>query len=119
MTGSACANLNPATEETDMPLYDYQCDACGPFRDWGSMAQSDQPTACLSCGAPSLRLLSAPFLSGVSANTRFAHERNERSAEAPRLMQRAELDAHGRPIHHHAHQHGRNMYRPSMLGHAH
>jgi putative FmdB family regulatory protein len=103
-----------------MPLYNYQCDACGPFRNWRAMAQSDQPTACLSCGAPSLRLLSAPFLSCISANAKIAHERNERSADAPRVMQRAELDAHGGPpIHHHVHEHGRNMYRPSMLGHAH
>ncbi len=102
-----------------MPLYDYQCETCGPFRDWQPVARFGQATACPSCHAPSQRLLAAPFLSCVGANDRIAHERNERSAESPRVVQRADLDAHGLPGYRHVHQHGRNMYRPSMLGHAH
>jgi putative FmdB family regulatory protein len=102
-----------------MPLYDYQCEICGPFRDWQPMARSGQAGTCPSCNAPSQRLLAAPFLSCVSANGKIAHERNERSAEAPRVTQRAELDAHGSTGLQRGHQHGRNMYRPTMLGHAH
>jgi putative FmdB family regulatory protein len=101
-----------------MPLYHYQCDACGPFGDWMPMARSDQAVACPSCGTPSQRLLAAPFLTCVSANDKIAHERNERSADAPRVMQREELDSLG-ARHQHIHQHGRNLYRPTMLGHAH
>lgn len=102
-----------------MPLYGYQCEMCGPFSEWQPMARSDRAVACPSCKTQSQRLLAAPSLSAVSANNRIAHERNERSAEAPRVMQRAELDARGGHLHHHAPQQGRNMYRPSMLGHAH
>jgi putative FmdB family regulatory protein len=102
-----------------MPLYNYKCDACGPFRDWQPMARSDQATACPSCNAPSQRLLAAPFLPCVSASGRIAHERNERSAEAPRVVKRAELDAHGGPAYHRPHRHGHDLFRSSMLGHAH
>jgi len=108
-----------------MPLYDYVCDACGAFREWRPMAQSDEAAACPSCGKPSSRSVSMPFLPCVSRNTRIAHERNERSADAPTVMRREELDArHGRikpqPHGGHGHRdHGRGMYRTSVLGHAH
>jgi hypothetical protein len=83
------------------------------------MARSDQAAACPSCNAQSQRLLAAPSLSAVSADNRIAHERNERSADTPRVVQRAELESHSGQGHRHAPQQGRNMYRPSMLGHAH
>jgi hypothetical protein len=83
------------------------------------MARSDQAAACPSCDAQSQRLLAAPALSAVSANNKIAHQRNERSADAPRVVQRGELDSHGAHGHRHALQQGRNMYRPTMLGHAH
>lgn len=63
-----------------MPLYDYECETCGPFRDWQPMARSNQAVACPSCKAPSQRLLAVPFLPCVSSNNRIAHEHNERSA---------------------------------------
>jgi putative FmdB family regulatory protein len=102
-----------------MPLYNYQCEMCGPFTDWQPMARSDWAAACPLCSAQSQRLLAAPSLSAISPHNRIAHERNERSAEAPRVMHRAELDAYGGHLHRHAPQQGRNMYRPSMLGHVH
>jgi putative FmdB family regulatory protein len=102
-----------------MPLYSYHCDACGPFTDWQPMTRSDQMVACPSCSAQSQRQLAAPSLSAVSAHNRIAHERNERSTEAPRVVQRAELGSHGGYGHHHPPRQGRNMYRPTMLGHAH
>lgn len=107
-----------------MPLYDYVCDACGAFRDWRPMARSDEAVDCPSCGKASPRSVSMPFLPCVSRNTRIAHERNERSADAPAVMRREELDArYGRikPRHaaHGRHDHGRGMYRTSVLGHMH
>ena len=104
-----------------MPLYDYACPVHGDFRDWRSMCDSALPAPCPECGTPSSRLVSSPFLRQVSPNVRIAHERNERSAEAPMVVSREELDAtHGRlgARHHHGHA-GRNMYRRTMLGHAH
>lgn len=107
-----------------MPLYDYLCDDCGAFRDWRGMDLSEQDAPCPSCGKPSKRSISMPFLPRVSRNVRIAHELNERSAEQPAVMRREELDArHGRIKPQNAtHRHGdagRAMYRHSVLGHAH
>jgi len=102
-----------------MPLYEYQCRVCGPFRQIRSMSEWDKGTKCPDCGKTSKRTVAMPRLRCVSRNVRVAHERNERAAEEPRVMRREELDAaHGR-VPSHAHQHGRNMYRSSVLGHAH
>jgi putative FmdB family regulatory protein len=106
-----------------MPLYDYACPAHGDFRDWRAMRDSALPAPCPDCGAPAPRLVSSPSLRQVSPNVRIAHERNERSADSPRVMSRKELEAaHGKlgAEHHHDHHHAsRNMYRRTMLGHTH
>lgn len=47
-----------------MPLYDYACAACGEFRAFRPMRESDQPQACPACARLSERTLSAPFLGG-------------------------------------------------------
>jgi putative FmdB family regulatory protein len=80
-----------------MPLYGYLCEDCGAFQDWRPMAEAADAAACPRCGRGARRSVSMPFLPCVSRNTRLAHERNERSAEAPQVMRREELDArHGR-----------------------
>jgi putative FmdB family regulatory protein len=102
-----------------MPFYDYQCGVCGPFRDFHPLSEWDKDAPCPNCGSLSKRSVTAPRLSCVSRNVRIAHERNERSAEEPRVMRRDELDAvHGR-IARRSHKHGRNMYRASVFGHVH
>lgn len=45
-----------------MPLYDYRCAGCGDFREIARMAESGASRACPTCGAPSERVLVAPFL---------------------------------------------------------
>ena len=102
-----------------MPLYDYQCRVCGPFRDFRPLSEWDKDTKCPNCGSPSKRSIASPRLQCVSRNVRVAHERNERSAEEPRVMRREELDAAYGHISPRSRQHGRNMYRRSVLGHAH
>jgi len=107
-----------------MPLYGYVCDDCGDFQDWRPMDLSEQDGTCPSCAKPSRRAMSMPFLPCVSRNARIAHERNERSADQPAVMRREELEArHGRiRPRSAAHGHGdggRQMYRGSVLGHAH
>ena len=68
-----------------MPVYDYLCDACGPFTEMRPMAECDLPHACPDCGANAPRaLLTAPYFSCVSAERRRAHAVNERSAHAPK-----------------------------------
>lgn len=102
-----------------MPLYDYQCSRCGPFKEFQPLSKWNQDAACPICRGAAKRTIATPRLPCVSRNTRIAHERNERSAEEPRVMRRSELyTAHG-PIPRHKHQHGRSMYRNSVLGHAH
>jgi putative FmdB family regulatory protein len=102
-----------------MPLYDYQCSFCGPFNDFRPLSEWDKRATCPSCGRLSKRCVAMPRLSCVSRNVRIAHERNELSAERPRLMSRKELEAAHGHIARHAHRRGRNMYRSSVLGHAH
>ncbi len=102
-----------------MPRYDYTCESCGPFSDWRPMSESDLDASCPSCGSASKRLIAMPFLPCVSRNVRIAHERNERSAEEPKVMRREELAAAHGEVRPHRHQHGRNMYRSSVLSHSH
>jgi putative FmdB family regulatory protein len=102
-----------------MPRYDYQCSVCGPFNDFRPLSEWDKHATCPSCGSLSKRCVAMPRLSCVSRNVRIAHERNELSAEEPRVMSRNELDARHGHIALHSHQHGRSMYRSSVLGHAH
>lgn len=49
-----------------MPLYDYECNRCGDFREFHPMRDSQLPQPCPACGDASARALSAPFLSGAS-----------------------------------------------------
>jgi putative FmdB family regulatory protein len=107
-----------------MPLYDYACSTHGEFREWRPMSECGLPAPCPECGRPAPRLPAMPSLRQVPSHVRIAHERNERSAEEPRVMTREQLLAShgsiGRQAHRHGSQEGsRNMYRHTMLGHAH
>jgi len=41
-----------------MPIYEYECRACGPFAEARPMAASSLPAACPRCAAPAPRVLS-------------------------------------------------------------
>lgn len=48
-----------------MPLYEYVCEACGPFAAMRPLAAFDAPCDCPDCGAASPRnLLASPALGG-------------------------------------------------------
>ena len=67
-----------------MPVYDYLCQACGPFSAIRPMAEFAAPFLCGDCGAEAPRvLLSAPSVSGLGHGRRAAFQANERSAHAP------------------------------------
>jgi putative FmdB family regulatory protein len=106
-----------------MPLYGYACPTHGDFEEWRPMNVSGLPADCPECGAAAARTPSLPFIRQVKPNVRIAHERNEKSAEEPRVMRREELlAAHGQLGGHAGHQSGhpgRNMYRSTVLGHGH
>jgi putative FmdB family regulatory protein len=108
-----------------MPLYDYCCESCGPFRHFRSIADRSQPTACRTCGTIAERTLTAPLLSLMSNNNRIAETRNEKSAHEPGVVNVLEPGGRKEPApkvpkkllergggHGHSHAH-----RPWMLGH--
>lgn len=47
-----------------MPLYDYACPDCGPFRTFRPISESARAQACPQCAAAAPRKLAAPMLSG-------------------------------------------------------
>ena len=108
-----------------MPLYDYNCVHCGPFRSWGSLATATAPQACPDCGQKAERSISRPHIRSGQAVTRYkAEAHNERSANEPKVVQHVgkfghhgDRDGHRR----HAHEHARNQVprarRPWMIGH--
>ena len=70
-----------------MPVYEYRCNACGPFTQMRPMAEYEQPTPCPACGAAAQRvILTAPHCSTLSTQSRLAHATNERSANAPKTV---------------------------------
>ncbi len=69
-----------------MPLYDYGCDACGPFTEWRSMSRSSDPVPCTTCGNAARRIFTAPFIADMDPSNRIAHQRNEKSAHEPKVV---------------------------------
>jgi putative FmdB family regulatory protein len=84
-----------------LPLYDYECTSCGPFRDWRSISEWEAKVPCPNCSLSAPRLAAAPMLSALSSNSRIAHERNERSAHEPKVMRREDLSHDHRRHGHH------------------
>lgn len=71
-----------------MPLYDYECRRCGPFREWRKMSDYEKPMKCPDCGKPSRRSMATPVLGTMDAGLRKAHGVNEKSAHEPRVERR-------------------------------
>ena len=70
-----------------MPTYEYLCPDCGPFTEIRPMAECELPFDCPHCGeAASRAYLTAPYMSGLSAERRLAHATNERSAHGPSTL---------------------------------
>jgi putative FmdB family regulatory protein len=99
-----------------MPLYDYGCGTCGPFREWRSMSEWEAEVACPNCALPAPRLAAAPMLAVLSPNNRIAQERNERSAHEPKVVRREDLPQDHR---HHGHGHGVNPLIKQQFGDVH
>ncbi|MGC3874733.1 FmdB family zinc ribbon protein [Halomonas sp. GXIMD04776] len=91
-----------------MPIYDYVCHQCGPFSARRPMARATDPADCPRCTFSAARVISAPFLNTMNGNSRKAYQRNELSADCPKVMSRAELDLKRATTHHSdsAHRHG-------------
>lgn len=64
-----------------MPVYDYECESCGPFTFMRPMAQCDRPARCPQCGGKAPRaFLTAPYVAtsaerrGVTSEAGGAHD---------------------------------------------
>lgn len=106
-----------------MPLYDYECRSCGPFRDWAPMADWKQPRACPQCHGSAGRSMSAPHCRTGSDATRYKAEAfNERSANEPKTARHVggfgkHAGRHGHSHHAHTHASRKKKDRPWMIGH--
>ncbi len=89
-----------------MPLYEYECDACGPFTAWRRMSESSLGVPCESCGLSAPRVLSATSLLGGRGRRRGVPEPRlvERKGDRPAPASHACGSGHGGD-------------RPWMLGH--
>jgi putative FmdB family regulatory protein len=68
-----------------MPVYEYECQKCGPFTAFRNLAESSLPAPCSSCGALSPKIFSLINMRSLRPAIRLAHERNERSVHAPHV----------------------------------
>lgn len=64
-----------------MPLYEFQCNDCGMFDLWRSMAESSDPAHCPGCHEPGRRIFSPPNV--LSGSLRLKRENTD-----PQLIKR-------------------------------
>jgi len=87
------------------------------------MSAAAAPAACPVCGEAAPRTIAAPFIANMNPHNRIAHQRNEKSADEPRLIRKKTHDhnAGAHPHHHgghaHGHSHSHGQGRPWMIGH--
>jgi putative FmdB family regulatory protein len=66
-----------------MPVYEYLCEDCGPFKLMRSMTEYELPADCPLCQANAPRvMLTAPYCSTASPQTRLAQAASERSGDS-------------------------------------
>lgn len=69
-----------------MPVYAFECGACGEdFVLLRSIAERSAPAPCPQCQQEARRLISAPHLAVMSSHGRRASAINERSQHEPRV----------------------------------
>ncbi len=67
-----------------MPIYDYDCETCGPFREMRPMSMAAEPCACPDCGTPAPRaFFTMPALATMDGDRRTAIATNERASHEP------------------------------------
>lgn len=97
-----------------MPLYEYECAACGVFSFSRPMAESASPAACPACGQDSTRVLSA--VGAGPARGSGATRRGDPS-EPRRLTPRRPESHDGKPAARPAPRRQDAGHRPWMIGH--
>jgi putative FmdB family regulatory protein len=71
-----------------MPVYEFECERCGPFDEFRDHRSAAEPMACPSCGAPARRRYSAVYLNRKAWL---------RGAANPELQERIERSHTGEP----------------------
>lgn len=67
-----------------MPVYDYKCKEHGVFNDLATLAESDKPCACPTCGVLAARIIRLPpTVTKMPSAKKHAHEVNERNQHEP------------------------------------
>jgi putative FmdB family regulatory protein len=83
-----------------MPVYDYKCLEHGVFNELATMADSEKPNVCPSCGKLSARIIRfAPELLSMAHEKKHAYDVNERNQHEPAFStsaRRAEDDKHSK-----------------------
>lgn len=105
-----------------MPVYEYNCEECGPFTKMRGLDMSSAPANCPECGASSPKIFSMINLRTMGSENRIAWERNERSAHAPHVCGAGCSHGHARPRQVTSEKpvlqtSGKRNSRPWMLGH--
>ena len=80
-----------------MPVYEFECAACGPFSELRPLTQASAPAACPHCGQVAPKIFPAVTLRTMRPQNRAAWERNERSAHAPHTCSTGCSDRHPKP----------------------
>jgi len=68
-----------------MPLYEYKCESHGAFEVILTLSERDGVVCCPVCSSESRKLITAPALRNMAPSMMNAHERNERSRQAPHV----------------------------------
>ncbi len=92
-------------------MYEYGCEACGSFVELQRMSLADEPMPCPDCGVPAARIVCAPFIANMDPHNRIAHQRNEKSADEPKVVSGKPPGGKG-----HSHSHGHNPRQRGLGG---
>ncbi len=74
-----------------MPLYTYDCRACGPFDTWNTIEDAANAIVCPKCSQPSRRQISLPNINNMNVVLRGALARSERSGTEPKVVKKKHL----------------------------
>ena len=67
-----------------MLLYEFQCEKCGLFEEWRTMAEASNPMVCPSCQSAAKRIFSPPGIM-LSSSLRLRQENPQ-----PQLIKRTQ-----------------------------
>jgi len=93
-----------------MPVYEYECRACGPFSDARPMASCALPAPCPRCAGDAPRVLSATAIGGGRGRRRRSAEPELKVKKHAEPKKPSKTD----PLRAPRHDHGG---RPWMIGH--